>query len=148
METKKLLEQAASDANVPQVTDSIRGRQHSDKLDAALDAVDRIRSEMGDGIHALSNEDFVDRCPECQLLITEYPRVFAKAKSGKEGMPILRSMVKAIRGIETGKFDQHTASVSVGTSLKKMYIDPVINEEQQSAPAKDVSYSQWKQLSN
>jgi hypothetical protein len=148
MDTQKLLDQAASDANVPQVTDSIRERQHADKLDAALDAVDRIRLEMGDGIHALSNDDFVDQYPECQLLITEYPRVFAKAKSGKEGMPILRSMIKAIRGIETGKLDQHTASVSVGTSLKKMYIDPVINEEQQSVPTKEVSYSQWKQLLN
>ena len=148
MDTKTLLEQAASDANVPQVTNAIRERQHSDKLNTALDAIDRIREKMGDGIHALADGDFVDRCPECQLLITEYPRVFAKAKSGKEGMPLLRSMIKAIRGIETGTLDQHTASVSVGTSLKKMYIDPIVDGEQASVPTKDVSYSQWKQLSN
>ena len=148
MDTKKLLEQAASDANVPQVTNAIRERQHSDKLDAALDAIDLLRREMGDGIHALSDEDFVERCPECQLLITEYPRVFAKAKSGREGMPLLRSMIRAIRGIEAGTLDQHTASVSVGTSLKKMYIDPIVDGGKASAPAKDVSYAQWKQLSN
>jgi len=148
MDTRKLLEQAASDANVPQVTDSIRERQHSERLHTALDTIDRLRNEMGDGIHALSDSDFVEQCSECQLLITEYPRVFAKAKSGKEGMPVLRNMIDALHGIESGKLDQHTASVHIGTRLKKMYIDPIVDAEKQPTPTKEVSYSQWKHLSN
>ena len=148
MDTRKLLEQAASDANVPQVTDSIRERQHSEKLHRALDAIDRIRDKMGDGIHSLTNSDFIDQCPDCQLLITEYPRVFAKAKSGQEGMPVLRNMIDALQGIESGKLDQHTASIRIGTTLKKMYIDPVVNPEKKTVPTKNVSYSQWKHLSN
>ena len=148
MDTRKLLEQAASDANVPQVTDSIRERQHSEKLHRALDAIDRIRDKMGDGIHSLTDSDFIDQCPECQLLITEYPRVFAKAKSGQEGMPVLRNMIDALQGIESGKLDQHTASIRIGTTLKKMYIDPIVEAESQPVLTKDVSYSQWKHLSN
>ena len=148
MDTQKLLQQAASDTNVPQVTNSIRERQHSVKLDIAIDAIDQIRNEMGDNIHSLSDSDFIEQCPECELLVKEYPRVFAKAKAGQEGMPLLRNMINAIRGIESGKLDQHTASVKIGTSLKKMYIDPIVDGEKEAIPTKDVSYAQWKQLSN
>ena len=56
----------------------------------------------------------------------------------------IRDRLNVFREIEDGKLDQHEASFKIGSLLKELYVDTVINDGEAKTPVKDVSYNEWK----
>jgi hypothetical protein len=61
---------------------------------------------------------------------------------------VLYTFLDTLQAIEDGKLDQHEASFEIGTLLKKMYIDPRIDETKpQYLPANNISWQEYKKMS-
>ena len=53
-------------------------------------------------------------------------------------------IIEIYKEIEDGKLDQNEASFKLGTLLKEIYVDKVIEKISEKKPVKNISYSTWK----
>jgi hypothetical protein len=61
---------------------------------------------------------------------------------------ILYTFLDRLQDIEDGKLDQHEASFEIGKLLKKMYIDPRIDETKpQYLTSNNISWQEYKKIS-
>ena len=143
---KQLLTAAEMDEQVPQVTEDIRERRHAASINQALDTIELLHSQYP-GASSARLREMSSPCAGCALLTKEYPRVLSKALEHPTDIPTLRSMVKLLALVETGKHTQHSASMIAGTILKERYIDPVV-ESSTVTEGKQLTYAQWKEITN
>lgn len=100
---------------------------------------------------------------ECSFLYNNYQSIFDKLVDNKPfDIKILFKFIKKLEDIENSVCNQDEASYEIGTLLKNMYIDPVINEkdddkewypcqvlcENNSIPLEKISWSQYKEKKN
>ena len=125
-------------------TDVIRRKNHSPKIRADVATLLNLKSTCDP-----SSDYFNSVCDtKCEFLHTNYPEIYTKLKSGKLDLNIFGTFVDTLRRIENGEMDQHEASYQVGLLLKKLYVDTVINTNDDGTtptPAKTVSWSEYKQ---
>lgn len=78
---------------------------------------------------------------EASFLHTHYTMIFNRLLRDGIDVTILYAFLGVLKEIEDGVLDQHEASFKIGTLLKKMYIDPKLDE------SKEVKYIQGENIS-
>lgn len=100
---------------------------------------------------------------ECSFLYNNYQSIFDKLVDNKPfDIKILFQFIKKLEDIENSLCNQDEASYEIGTLLKNIYVDPVINQqdddkewypcqvlcENNSIPLEKISWSQYKEKKN
>lgn len=65
----------------------------------------------------------------CNFLFTHYTNIFNRLMKDELDLNILLAFIRKLKDIETGRVDQHEASVSIGKILKQLYVDSAIKRE-------------------
>lgn len=136
--------------NVLDQTPLIRELKHShimrDNVNTLLDL--KVEYE-GDELNMKAAE-------QCSFLFTYYTDIYNKIKKDEINLEILFQLIDKLQDIEEGKVDQHEASFSVGTILKKIYVDSALKRAekldekygkvQEKKEAEDISWKQFKKM--
>lgn len=97
---------------------------------------------------------------ECSFLYNNYKNIFDKLIDDKPfDIKILLKFIKKLEDIENSLCNQDEASYEIGTLLKNIYVDPVINKEDHDTsvpskvgcvnePVENISWSQYKANNN
>ena len=98
---------------------------------------------------------------ECSFLYNNYQSIFDKLVDCNDwDIKILFKFIKKLEDIENSVCNQDEASYEIGTLLKNIYIDPVINKEDDdkewipckvecvNEPVENISWSQYKATNN
>ena len=84
---------------------------------------------------------------ECYFLFINYTHIFNRILTDGIDLPVFIHFLNELKEIEQGKKSQQEASYTIGTLLKKMYIDPVINEDENGEAkmrkGKDISWLEY-----
>jgi flagellar biosynthesis component FlhA len=65
---------------------------------------------------------------QADFLYTNYTMIFNRLLRDRLDVSILYTFLEVLKEIEDGKLDQHEAAYQIGMLLKKMYIDPKLEE--------------------
>jgi len=65
---------------------------------------------------------------QADFLYTRYTMIFNRLLRDRLDVSILQTFLEVLKNIEDGKLDQHEAAYQIGMLLKKMYIDPKLEE--------------------
>jgi len=141
---KKLNEMLKDNDDAVDNTQVIRDQKHSVSIKADLEKYMRFDYEHRE-LRATNHAAYMTQLQEkCDFIHKHYPEILQKLATGNLDMKIMFTMLNVFREIEDGKLDQHEASFKIGSLLKELYVDTVINDGATKTPAKDVSYSEWK----
>ena len=87
---------------------------------------------------------------ECSFLYNNYQSIFDKLVNSNDwDIKILFKFIKKLEDIENSLCNQDEASYEIGTLLKNIYVDSVINEQDDhtecvNEPIEKISWSQYK----
>ena len=81
---------------------------------------------------------------KCVFLFSNYVDIFNKLKDDDMNISIMFKIIEIYKEIEDGKLDQNEGSFKLGTLLKQIYVDKVIEKISEKTPVKNISYSTWK----
>jgi hypothetical protein len=80
---------------------------------------------------------------QADFLYTNYTMIFNRLLRDRLDVSILYTFLEVLKEIEDGKLDQHEAAYQIGMLLKKMYIDPNLEELKEPVYTKGQPLS-WK----
>jgi hypothetical protein len=140
---EKLNEILKDNDDVVDNTSFIREQKYSEKIKLDVEKLLIFRSKNQTLMkNDVQKYEELLKC-ECFFLSTNYPEIFSKLKEDTLDMKLMFKMIEIYRDIEDGKLDQHEASFKIGSILKKIYVDTVINTNENIKPSKKITYSQW-----
>ena len=138
--------------NVEDQTNLIRTLKHSDLLKSDINSLILIKAKYRNEPDKINEVALI----ECNFLFTYYTEIYNKIKKDEIDLDILFKFIEVLKNIEDGKIDQHEGAFTVGTLLKKIYIDSAlkkadkINEEYEKKnpkiPFKEPNQITWKQF--
>ena len=138
--------------NVEDQTNLIRTLKHSDLLKSDINSLILIKAKYRNEPDKINEVALI----ECNFLFTYYTEIYNKIKKDEIDLDILFKFIEVLKNIEYGKIDQHEGAFTVGTLLKKIYIDSAlkkadkINEEYEKKnpkiPFKEPNQITWKQF--
>ena len=124
-------------------TDLIRELKHSHKIRKDVQRMEALKT-LCPNYEILEKECIT----HCYFLYESYTHIFMRLIKNRVDIDILYTFLDRLKDIEDGKLDQHEASFDIGTLLKKMYIDPRIDETKpQYIPSNNISWQEYKKLS-
>jgi hypothetical protein len=126
-EQKLKLNEMIDTNNTIDRTSEIRELKHSHKIRKDVTAMILLKKNNTD-INKIENL----AQSKCGFLYTNYPDIFNKLLKNGLDIDIMYMFLDVLKKIEEGKYDQHEGAFKVGTLLKKMYIDPSIEETKTS----------------
>jgi hypothetical protein len=85
---------------------------------------------------------------QANFLYTNYTMIFNRLLRDRLDVSILYSFLEVLKEIENGILDQHEASFKIGTLLKKMYVDPRLEElkEPDYTKGQSISWQEFKKI--
>ncbi len=85
---------------------------------------------------------------QASFLYTQYTTIFNRLLRDRIDVSILYTFLDVLKEIEDGRLDQHEASYQIGMLLKKMYIDPKLEElkEPTFLKGQTVSWQEFKKI--
>jgi len=109
--------------HVEDVTQNIRERKHSSKLQADIDTMIALKAS-----HASLEESDLYTLLEtqCTFLFTYYTDIFNRLKKDELNLDILSKFIEVLHKIEHEEMDQHEGAFLVGKYLKEIYIDSAL----------------------
>lgn len=109
--------------NVEDVTNNIRERNHSSKIQADVDTMIQLKSK-----HASMEESQLYSLLEtqCSFLFTYYTDIFNRLKKDELSLEIMSKFIHILHQIEHNEIDQHEGAFLVGKYLKEIYIDSAL----------------------
>jgi len=138
--------------NVEDQTNLIRTLKHSDLLKSDINSLILLKAKYRNEPDKINEVALI----ECNFLFTYYTEIYNKIKKDEIDLDILFKFIEVLKNIEDGKIDQHEGAFTVGTLLKKIYIDSAlkkadkINEEYEKknpkTPFKEPNQITWKQF--
>jgi hypothetical protein len=84
--------------------------------------------------------------PHCNFLFTNYTHIYNRLLKNQIDYTILYKFLDCLKGIEDEKQTQHEASYEIGMLLKKLYIDPKIQDQEEikRRDSKKISWLEYK----
>jgi hypothetical protein len=138
--------------NVEDQTNLIRTLKHSELLKSDINSLILLKAKYRNEPNKINELALI----ECNFLFTYYTEIYNKIKKDEIDLDILFKFIEVLKNIEDGKIDQHEGAFTVGTLLKKIYIDSAIkkadklNEEYEKnipkKPFKEPNQITWKQF--
>jgi len=124
-------------------TDLIRELKHSHKIRKDVQRMEALKALFPN--YEILEKECINHC---YFLYESYTHIFMRLIKNRVDIDILYTFLDRLQDIEDGKLDQHEASFEIGTLLKKMYIDPRIDETKpQYLPSNNISWQEYKKLS-
>jgi len=126
-------------------TEMIRELKHSHLIRKDVEKMEALKAlHVNDSYEILENVCVKN----CYFLYENYTHIFMRLIKYRVDIDILHTFLDTLQSIEDGKLDQHEASFEIGMLLKKMYIDPRIDETKpQYIPSNNISWQQYKKIS-
>ena len=124
-------------------TELIRELKHSHKIRKDVQTMEALKA-----LH--TNYEILEKecVNNCYFLYENYTHIFMRLIKNRVDIDILHTFLDTLQAVEDGKLDQHEASFEIGTLLKKMYIDPRIDETKpQYIPSNNISWQEYKKIS-
>ena len=125
-------------------TDLIRELKHSHKIRQEVQMIEKLK-RVYDDFEILQNECIKN----CYFLYENYTVIYNRLLKNRVDMDVLYTFLDTLQMVEDGKMDQHEASFEIGTLLKRMYIDPRIEDKppEYKAPI-NITWQEFKNLSS
>lgn len=140
--------------DVVNVTDSIREKKHSGKINADIKNMIRIMNEYSQLAESNIKEFNQMLESQCIFLFEHYTDIFNRIKKNELNLDIMTNFLDTLKKIEDGIIDQHEGAFLIGKYLKELYIDSALkrgdkidkefSKEKQNHP-KNISWVQYKQ---
>lgn len=125
-------------------TDMIRKLKHSAQITKNLNTILRLKKKHEEGVFdfkALDNECL----KECRFLFDNYTSIYNKLLRGQIDLVVFYKFLYYLKKIEDGELTFYQASFEIGTLLKNMYVDPIIDENKKTVkPVKNITWNEYK----
>jgi hypothetical protein len=130
-------------------TDTIRQLKHSSLITQNLNAILRIKKKYKDPIVDLKELD--EEClKECRFLFDNYTSIYNKLLRDQIDLKVFYKFLYYLKKIEDGELTFYQASYEIGTLLKSMYVDPIVEdkekEKEKGRNIKPISWDDFKKL--
>jgi hypothetical protein len=127
--------------NIADNTPLIQSNQYSKKVKSDLLTMKYIKNNY-------KSVEFINRCnKKCIFLKKHQPKLFDKLISDMslETLKIVDNIINLLHKIEIGELNQHQGSYYFGELCKTIFIDPVINNDNDN-DTEEITWSMWKDL--
>lgn len=134
---QKSLDKYVLENNIEDNTQLIQSNQYSKKVQHDLVLMKCIKANY-------NSEEFKAQCIERCTFLSEYqPKLFNKLINdmSPETLKIVDNIVKLLKQIENGEYNQHQGSFMFGELCKTIFIDPVLNNNC-DVPI-EITWSEW-----
>ena len=146
-EDKLYLKKMIDANNVKDQTQNIQKLKHSSKIVKDIEIMTLLKNKHRAIKDSPPYYEIMKK--NCNFLYTNYLDIFNKILYNKLNIDILYQFLEQLKQIEENKTNQHEASYKIGTLLKELYIDTVVNENKSSTPhrkKKNISWNEFKTL--
>ncbi len=128
-------------------TELIRELKHSSLITKEINTILKIKKRLNNNYI----DDFASIDKEClnhcRFLFDNYTNIYNKLLKDQVDLKVLYKFLYHLKQIEDGVLNQHEASFEIGTLLKKMYIDPIIEDKPPNErKALPVSWNEYKNM--
>jgi hypothetical protein len=137
-------------------TESIRKLKHSSIITQNLNTLLRIkkkysRNRNNDG--TVNFKELDNEClKECRFLFDNYTSIYNKLLKDQIDLPVFYKFLFYLKKIEDGELTFYQASYEIGTLLKSMYVDTIIDEKEKDKKDKENSRNvkpiTWNEFKN
>ena len=132
-------------------TDVIRRLKHSTMITKNLNTILHIKkkynSSNSDNVKSIDEECL----KECRFLFDNYTSIYNKLLRDQIDLPVFYKFLYYLKKIEDGELTFYQASYEIGTLLKNIYVDPIIeereNENKKSRNIKPITWNEFKNIS-
>jgi hypothetical protein len=128
-------------------TDMIRQLKHSVLITKNVTTILQIKKK-----YKMNNVDFKtldEEClKECRFLFDNYTSIYNKLLRDQIDLPVFYKFLFYLKKIEDGELTFYQASYQIGTLLKSMYVDPIIQEKdkEKERSVKPITWNEFKKL--
>jgi len=131
-------------------TDSIRKLKHSSIITQNLNTLLRIKKKYKDQ-HVVDIKELDNEClKECRFLFDNYTSIYNKLLRDQIDLKVFYKFLFYLKKIEDGELTFYQASYEIGTLLKNMYVDPIIEEKdkdkEKERQVKPISWNEYKMI--
>ena len=126
-------------------TETIRQLKHSAIITKNVNTLLHIKKKYGAvDLNILDNECI----KECRFLFDNYTSIYNKLLRDQIDLPVFYKFLFYLKKIEDGELTFYQASYEIGTLLKNIYVDPIIEEkETKERIVKPISWNEYKMIS-
>ena len=127
-------------------TDMIRQLKHSTQITKNLNTILRLKKKHEEmetfDFKALDNECL----KECRFLFDNYTSIYNKLLRGQIDLVVFYKFLYYLKKIEDKELTFYQASFEIGTLLKNMYVDPIIEKDKSKNETlvKNISWNEYK----
>ena len=135
-------------------TDSIRKLKHSSLITQNLNILLRIKKKYNLNNDTIDFKELDNEClKECRFLFDNYTSIYNKLLRDQIDLHVFYKFLFYLKKIEDGELTFYQASFEIGTLLKNMYVDPIIEEKdrekekEKERNVKPISWNEYKMIS-
>ena len=134
-------------------TDMIRELKHSPIITKNVTTILQIKKKYNLNKNNDNTVDFKsldEEClKECRFLFDNYTSIYNKLLRDQIDLPVFYKFLFYLKKIEDGELTFYQASYEIGTLLKSMYVDPIIQEkEKEKENGRNVKPITWNEFKN
>jgi len=128
-------------------TETIRQLKHSAIITKNVNTLLHIKKKYGKvDFKTLDNECI----KECRFLFVNYTSIYNKLLRDEIDLPVFYKFLYYLKKIEDNELTFYQASYEIGTLLKNMYVDPIIEEKEKNnekgRPVKPITWNEFKNM--
>ena len=134
-------------------TDTIRQLKHSSLITQNLNALLRIKKIYKDQhrVDIVDLKELDEEClKECRFLFDNYTSIYNKLLRDQIDLKVFYKFLYYLKKIEDGELTFYQASYEIGTLLKSMYVDPIVEEKEKEKMkgrnVKSISWDEFKKM--
>jgi hypothetical protein len=132
-------------------TDTIRQLKHSSLITQNLNSLLRIKKKYKDEHSVVDIKELDEEClKECRFLFDNYTSIYNKLLRDQIDLKVFYKFLYYLKQIEDGQLTFYQASYEIGTLLKSMYVDPIVEEKDREKEkcrhVKPISWNEFKKL--
>lgn len=126
-------------------TDMIRQLKHSSQITKNLNIIIRLKKKHEE-METFDFKELDNEClKECRFLFDNYTSIYNKLLRGQIDLVVFYKFLYYLKKIEDGELTFYQASFEIGTLLKNMYVDPIIETKSDSdKPVKNITWNEYK----
>lgn len=125
-------------------TDMIRQLKHSSQITKNLNIILRLKKKHEE-MEKFDFKELDNEClKECRFLFDNYTSIYNKLLRGQIDLVVFYKFLYYLKKIEDGELTFYQASFEIGTLLKNMYVDPIIEDKKIDKPIKNVTWNEYK----
>jgi hypothetical protein len=126
-------------------TELIRELKHSQLITRDVNIILNIKKKLNTSDYKILDNECLKNC---RFLFDNYTNIYNKLLKGQIDMQIFYKFLHCLKQIEDGKLNQHEAGFEIGTLLKQIYIDPIIEEKMPEKKGLSINWNEYKNMIN